>query len=264
MTLLEIDGVSKTYNVDQPNSVDAIRDISLSIERGEFLSVVGPTGCGKSTLMEIVAGLIEPTAGEIRIDGEPVTGPRDEIGVVFQEDSTFPWRTSMENVEFGLEMRGVGKVERRKRSQEIIDLVGLASFEDAYPNELSGGMRQRVAIARTLALNPEIMLMDEPFGALDEQTRLILGEELLRICRETNQTTMFITHSLTEAVHLSDHVLVMSARPGVIKDIVKVNIPRPRTADVVTTDEFTDITDGLWESLREEAQRGLEQSIPER
>ena len=264
MPLLEINDVSKTYNVDQPNSVEAIRGISLDIERGEFLSIVGPTGCGKSTLMEIVAGLIEPTSGDIRIGDEPVTGPRDDIGVVFQEDSTFPWRTAIENVEFGLEMHGLEKAPRRERSQEIIDLVGLAGFEDSYPNELSGGMRQRVAIARTLALNPDIMLMDEPFGALDEQTRLILGEELLRICRETNQTTMFITHSLTEAVHLSDRVLVMSARPGVIKDIVEVDIPRPRDADVVTTDEFTAITDRLWESLREEAQRGLEQSIPER
>ena len=264
MALLEIDDVSKTYNVDEPNSVEAVRDISLDIEEGEFLSIVGPTGCGKSTLMEIVAGLIEPTSGEIRLDGDTITGPREEIGVVFQEDSTFPWRTTMENVEFGLEMHGEGKAVRRERSQEIIDLVGLASFEDAYPNELSGGMRQRVAIARTLALNPEIMLMDEPFGALDEQTRLILGEELLRICRETNQTTMFITHSLTEAVHLSDRVLVMTARPGVIKDIVDVDIPRPRDADVVTTDAFTDITDRLWESLRKEAQKGLEQSIPER
>ena len=264
MPLLEINDVSKTYNVDQPNSVEAIRGISLDIERGEFLSIVGPTGCGKSTLMEIVAGLIEPTSGDIRIGDEPVTGPRDDIGVVFQEDSTFPWRTAIENVEFGLEMHGVERGPRRERSQEIIDLVGLAGFEDSYPNELSGGMRQRVAIARTLALNPDIMLMDEPFGALDEQTRLILGEELLRICRETNQTTMFITHSLTEAVHLSDRVLVMSARPGVIKDIVEVDIPRPRDADVVTTDEFTAITDRLWESLREEAQRGLEQSIPER
>lgn len=264
MTLLEIDDVSKTYNANQPNSVEAIRDISLDIDEGEFISIVGPTGCGKSTLMEIVAGLIEPTSGEIRIGGDLVTGPREDIGVVFQEDSTFPWRTSMENVEFGLEMRGQDKQSRRERCQEIIDLVGLAGFEDAYPNELSGGMRQRVAIGRTLALNPAIMLMDEPFGALDEQTRLILGEELLRICRETNQTTLFITHSLTEAVHLSDRVLVMSARPGVIKDLVDVDIPRPRGADVVTTDEFTDITDKLWESLREEAQRGLEQSIPER
>ncbi len=264
MPLLEIDDVSKTYNPDAANSVEAIRNISVDIDRGEFLSIVGPTGCGKSTLMEIVAGLIDPTSGEVRIEGTPITEPSEEVGVVFQEDSTFPWRTTMENVEFGLEMRSVKKSDRRERSQEIIELVGLTGFEDAYPNELSGGMRQRVAIARTLALNPDIMLMDEPFGALDEQTRLILGEELLRICRETEQTTMFITHSLTEAVHLSDRVLVMTARPGVIKDLVEVDIPRPRDADVVTSEQFREITDRLWEALREEAEQGLEQSIPER
>ncbi|MFB6095763.1 MAG: ABC transporter ATP-binding protein [Haloferacaceae archaeon] len=262
MALLEIEGVSKTYNVDSPDGgVEAVRDIDLEIEKGEFLSIVGPTGCGKSTLLEMVAGLIATTEGEIRLDGTPVTEPRDEIGVVFQDDSTFPWRTTLENVEFGLEMHGEQKGSRRDRSREIIDLVGLSGFEDAYPNELSGGMRQRVAIARTLVMNPEIMLMDEPFGALDEQTRLILGEELLRICRETEQTTLFVTHSITEAVHLSDRVLVMSARPGRIKDLVDVPIERPRDADVVTTDAFNEIEEQIWSSLREEAMQGLEQSI---
>jgi len=263
MTLLEIDGVSKTYNPDAPESrVEAVRDIDLGIEKGEFLSIVGPTGCGKSTLLEIVAGLIAPTAGEVRIDGDPITEPRRDVGVVFQEDSTFPWRTAFENVVFGLEMQGTPKQERTERAQEMMDLVGLSGFEDSYPNELSGGMRQRVAIARTLALNPQIMLMDEPFGALDEQTRLILGEELLRICRETDQTTLFVTHSLTEAVHLSDRVLVMSARPGEIKKLVDVPIERPRDAEVVTTDAFNELVDDIWGVLREEAQRGLDQSAP--
>jgi len=246
MTLLEIDSVSKTYNPDDPDGrVEAVRDIDLEIGRGEFLSIVGPTGCGKSTLLEIVAGLINPTAGRVRIDGDPITEPRRDVGVVFQEDSTFPWRTAFENVVFGLEMQGTPKRERTERAQEMMDLVGLSGFEDSYPNELSGGMRQRVAIARTLALNPQIMLMDEPFGALDEQTRLILGEELLRICRETNQTTLFVTHSLTEAVHLSDRVLVMSARPGQIKKLVDVPIERPRDADVVTTDVFNELVDDI-------------------
>jgi NitT/TauT family transport system ATP-binding protein len=262
MTLLEIDSVSKTYNADDPAaSVEALRDVSVNIDEGEFLSIVGPTGCGKSTLLKAVAGLVVPSSGEIRINSNQVTGPRDEIGVVFQEESAFPWRTTFENVVFGMEMRDVDKNERRNRAQDMIDLVGLSGFEDTYPNELSGGMRQRVAIARTLAMNPEIMLMDEPFGALDEQTRLILGEELLRICRETNQTTLFVTHSLTEAVHLSDRVFVMSARPGQVKDLVNISLDRPRDADVVTTDEFNDIVDQLWDSLREESMQGLQQEI---
>lgn len=259
MSLLEIDNVSKTYNPNLPGGgVEAIRDISFDIEKGEFLTVVGPTGCGKSTLLKIIAGLIDPSSGTIYIEDEAVTEPSEEVGVVFQEDSTFPWRTTLENVEFGLEMRGIDRDERRERSRDIIDLVGLSGFEENYPNELSGGMRQRVAIGRTLAMNPEVMLMDEPFGALDEQTRLILGEELLRICRETNQTTLFITHSLTEAVHLSDRVLVMSARPGRIKRMVTVDIDRPRGSDVVTTDRFNRIVDDIWEELRTEAKKGLE------
>jgi len=261
MATLEIDGVTKVYNPDGPDGgVEAVSDVSFDVEKGQFLSIVGPTGCGKSTLLKMVAGLIRPTTGTIRLDGVAVTEPADEVGIVFQEDSTFPWRTTLRNVEFGLEMRGVDRAERRERSREIIDLVGLSGFEDAYPNELSGGMRQRVAIGRTLAMNPEIMLMDEPFGALDEQTRLILGEELLRICRETEQTTFFITHSITEAVHLSDRVLVMSARPGRIKRIVDVDLERPRKADVVTTDRFNRIVDQIWDDLREEAEKGLEAS----
>jgi NitT/TauT family transport system ATP-binding protein len=260
MTILSVDNVSKTYNVNTPNSVDAVREIDFELDEGEFLSVIGPTGCGKSTLMKMIAGLVEPTEGEIAFEGQSVTGPREDIGVVFQEESTFPWRNTLRNVEFGLQMRGVPKKERRERAQEIIELVGLTGFESNYPAELSGGMRQRVAIARTLALNPDLMLMDEPFGALDEQTRIILGEELLRICRETDQTTLFITHSLSEAAYLSDRVLVMSARPGQIKEMVEIDIDRPRDHNVVTTDEFNKINDHLWHILREEAKQGFEQT----
>jgi NitT/TauT family transport system ATP-binding protein len=262
MTLLEIQNLSKTYNADSPDGgIEAVQDIDLEIEEGEFLSIVGPTGCGKSTLLEMVGGLISVTNGKIYMNGELVTEPREEIGIVFQDDSTFPWLTAIENAKFGLKMHGEDDQYAHEHSKEIIDLVGLSGFEEAYPNELSGGMRQRVAIARTMAMNPDIMLMDEPFGALDEQTRLILGEELLRICRETNQTTLFVTHSLTEAVHLSDRVLVMSARPGQIEDLVDVPLNRPRNADIVTTDEFNQIVDRLWETLRTEAEQGLQQSI---
>lgn len=260
MTLLEVNNVTKTYNPNSHSKVEAVKDINFEMEKGEFLSIVGPTGCGKSTLMRMIAGLADPTAGEIRKDGDPIIDPIPEIGIVFQDDSTFPWRTTLENVEFGLEMRDERKDSRRSKSREVIDLVGLNGFEDNYPRELSGGMRQRVAIARTVAMNPDIMLMDEPFGALDEQTRLILGEELLRICRETNQTTVFITHSITEAVHLADRVMVMTARPGRIKDMITVDIPRPRSSEIITEDRFTDLTDQIWNSLRTESRKGLEQS----
>ncbi|MFB6297975.1 MAG: ABC transporter ATP-binding protein [Salinirussus sp.] len=259
MTGVDISNLSKTYDQDgEGDGVEAVREVTLGIDPGEFVSIVGPTGCGKSTIMEIVAGLIEPTAGEVTIDGEPVTGPRDDIGVVFQEDSTFPWRTVLQNVEFGLEMHGVDTATRRERAREVIDLVGLNGFEGTYPNELSGGMRQRVAIGRTLVMNPDLMLMDEPFGALDEQTRIILGDELLSIAAETGQTTVFVTHSINEAVHLSDRVAVMSARPGRIKEVVEVDLPRPRSADVFGTDRFNELTRRVWDLLKVEAKEGLE------
>ncbi|MGQ4556567.1 ATP-binding cassette domain-containing protein [Halobellus sp. GM3] len=259
MSLVTIDNVSKVYNPNTQYSVEAVRNLDIEIDDGEFVSVVGPTGCGKSTLLEMVAGLTEPTDGEIRLGGTAITEPSDEVAVVFQDDSALPWRTTMQNVEFGLEMRGVDKASRRERASEMIDLVGLSGFEDAHPPELSGGMRQRVAIARALALNPNIMLMDEPFGALDEQTRRILGDELLSICQETNQTTLFITHSLNEAVHLSDKVAVMTARPGEIKTLVDIDIPRPRTMDVIGSERFRELVDELWDPLREESYKGLDQ-----
>ena len=257
---IELKGVSKTYNVNKRDGgVEAVRNVSMHVESGEFVSIVGPTGCGKSTLMEIVAGLTDSTAGEATIAGEPVTGPRRDVGVVFQKDSTFPWRTVLENVEFGLQMHGVTFDERRERSRDVIELVGLSGFEDTYPNELSGGMRQRVAIARTLVMNPTVMLMDEPFGALDEQTRIMLGDELLSIAAETEQTTLFITHSINEAIHLSDRVVVMSARPGQIKEIVEVDIPRPRNTDVFGSERFNDLSEQVWELLKPEAESGLQQ-----
>ena len=254
--LLTIEKLSKSYET-AGDTVEAMQDVSLEVGEGEFVSIVGPSGCGKSTLMEIVGGLIEPTAGEVTVGGNPVRGTDPSIGIVFQQESAFPWRSVAENARFGLEMTGVAKDEAARRAQEMLELVGLGGFEDRYPSELSGGMRQRVAIARTLVMNPQIILMDEPFGALDEQTRLILGEELLRIQAATRATVLFITHSFDEALLLSDRIVVMTARPGRVKKIVENPLPRPRDSTIVSDPEFGRLSGELWESLREESMRAL-------
>lgn len=252
--MLEIKDVSKVYRPEgQSSPLVAVDNVSLHVKAGEFVSIVGPSGCGKSTLLEIIGGLSAPSSGIIRLNDQELRGPHPAVGMVFQEDSTFPWRTVLENVEFGLETRGVARRERREKAQAMINLVGLVGYENLYPAELSGGMRQRVAIARTLVMSPELILMDEPFGALDEQTRLILGEELLRIWSETRATILFVTHSLDEASMLSDRVIVMSARPGRIKALVKVDLPRPRTSEIIASESFSRITGELWHGLREEA-----------
>jgi NitT/TauT family transport system ATP-binding protein len=257
---VEVKEVRKTFS-GKGEKVEALASVDLAVAEGEFVSIVGPSGCGKSTLLEIVGGLIEPTGGEVLIEGEPIQGPHPAVGLVFQQESAFPWRTVLENVEFGLEMHGVAKGERRERARALIELVGLKGFEDRYPGELSGGMRQRVAIARTLVMNPEVLLMDEPFGALDEQTRLILGDELLRIWSETNSTALFITHSIEEATLLSDRVIVMSARPGTIKKVVTVDLDRPRDSSVVGTPKFGNITGEVWQVLREESMKTLKGQV---
>lgn len=263
MLILEVKKVEKIYNVDEMGllKVQALKDINLTVNKGEFISIIGPSGCGKSTIFGIIGGLIEVTSGEVRIKGEMVRGPHPSIGVVFQEESAFPWLTTIENVEFGLKMAGMNKKERRSKAKEMVELLGLSGFENHYPGELSGGMRQRVAIARTLVLDPEIMLMDEPFGALDEQTRLILGEELLRIWEKIKATILFITHSISEAVMLSDQVLVMSGRPGRIKKIINIDIPRPRSSFTISTKRFSEITDEIWKDLREEAVKGMKVGV---
>jgi NitT/TauT family transport system ATP-binding protein len=254
---VEIKDLKKVFSGKGNEQVEALAGIDLSITDNEFVSIVGPSGCGKSTLMEIVGGLTEPSGGEVLIDGEPINGPHPAVGLVFQQESAFPWRTVLENVEFGLEMHGTSKEERRGRARELIELVGLQGFEDRYPGELSGGMRQRVAIARTLVMNPQVLLMDEPFGALDEQTRLILGDELLRIWSQSRATALFITHSIEEAVLLADRVIAMSARPGSVKKVVPVDLERPRDSSVVSTPEFGRITGAIWEVLREESMKTL-------
>ncbi len=253
MALIEVRGVRKVYRPDTgAPPVEALRDVNLCVEAGEFVAIVGPSGCGKSTLLEIVAGLQSPTAGEVLVLGEPVRRPRTEVGIVFQEDSTFPWLTTLDNVKFGLRARGVPSREQEERARQVIQLVGLAGFERHYPRELSGGMRQRVAIARTLALRPQILLMDEPFGALDAQTRLVLGNELLRIWQEVGATILFVTHDLIEALRLADRVVLMTRRPGRIKRTVETAAPRPRSQALMASAEMARLANLLWEELREE------------
>src|SRR5690606_6370176 len=211
---LELAEMSFLYPAKRVEGLAGVQDVSFSLSAGEFMSVVGPSGCGKSTLLSVVAGLRSGYDGGVLVAGTPVRAPRRDVGVVFQEESTFPWRTARRNVEFGLQVRGYDAAARRAKAQEMLELVGLAGFEDHYPRQLSGGMKQRVAIARTVVTEPKLLLMDEPFGALDEQTRERLGAELNRIQSVLNQTILFITHSIREAVTLSDHILVLTGRPG--------------------------------------------------
>lgn len=238
----------------------ALEDIDLDLCEGEFVSVVGPSGCGKSTLLSALGGLLPGFQGEVYIRGQRMSGTHPDIGVIFQEDSTFPWRSALRNVEFGLEMRGMGKEERRQKAEETLDMVGLEAFKQHYPGQLSGGMKQRVAIARTLVMEPAIMLMDEPFGALDEQTRIILGEELLRIQNMLNQTILFITHNIQESILLSDRVVVLSAQPGRIKAEVPVDFPRPRDSKLLSTTQFAELVGEVWSVLREESLKGFRQA----
>ena len=219
--------------------------------------MIGPSGCGKSTLFNIIGGLLEGYQGRVTVAGETVKGPHASIGMVFQEELTFPWRTVTDNVAFPLEIAGMAKAQRIERARHFIDLVGLSGFEKRYPAELSGGMRQRVAIARTLASEPKILLMDEPFGALDEQTRLLLGDKVLQIQHELKQTCLLITHNITEAVQLADRVLVMTYRPGKVKRMVPIELPRPRSSEIVSSDAFGRYVAQIWGDLREEASRGM-------
>src|SRR5664279_3057450 len=235
--LLDVEHVSKRF-VTSEGVITAVDDVSFSIAPGEFVSIIGPSGCGKSTLFNIIGGLVGDYEGRVTVAGERIAGTHPAIGMVFQEESTFPWRTVVENVAFPLEIAGIAKAERHDRAAHFVALVGLAGFERRYPSELSGGMRQRVAIARTLASNPRILLMDEPFAALDEQTRVLLGDKVLQIQQELQQTTLLITHNLTEAVQLSDRVLVMTYRPGRLKRTVEIALPHPRDANIVESDAF--------------------------
>jgi NitT/TauT family transport system ATP-binding protein len=235
----------------------AVDHVSLTVNPGEFLGVIGPSGCGKSTLFNIIGGLIDGYDGTVTVAGERVRGPHPSIGMIFQEESTFPWRNVIDNVAFPLEIAGMAKAERYERARHFVALVGLDGFERRYPAELSGGMRQRVSMARTLAAEPKIMLMDEPFASLDEQTRLLLGDKVLQIQQQLKQTTLLITHNITEAVQLSDRILVMTYRPGKLKRMVDIKLPRPRTSEIVSSEAFGRYVAQIWSDLREEASRGL-------
>jgi len=254
--ILVVDDIVKSFETPD-GVVTAIDHVSLTVAPGEFLGVIGPSGCGKTTLFNIIGGLLDGYQGTVEVAGERVRGPHPSIGMIFQEESTFPWRTVIDNVAFPLEIAGVPKAERYEKARHFVALVGLDGFERRYPAELSGGMRQRVSMARTLAATPKIMLMDEPFASLDEQTRLLLGDKVLQIQQQLRQTTLLITHNITEAVQLSDRILVMTYRPGKLKRMVEIKLPRPRTSESVSSEAFGRYVAQIWSDLREEASRGL-------
>lgn len=262
MTKIFAENITKTFKIknngrrDENSYLTALNNVNLEIKKGEFLALVGPSGCGKSTFLDIVAGLTKPTSGTVYIDGKPIGGTALDRGIVFQGYALFPWRTALENVEFPLEVKGIPKSERENIARKNLSLVGLSGFEGRHPHELSGGMKQRVAIARALAYNPDILLMDEPFGALDAQTRDILQVELLKIWGETHKTILFVTHSIDEAVFLAERVAIMTARPGVIKNIVDIDLPRQRfDEEIKSSQAFVRRRQEIWGMLKEEVVR---------
>lgn len=251
---LECRNISKIFGEGQKET-RVISDVSFEIKEGEFLCILGPSGCGKTTLLKIIAGLVKPTSGEVIYNGKNNTGPLNSM--VFQEHGVFPWMNVIDNVAFGLEMRGVSRNERYKRSLDFLKRVGLSKYTHRNPHELSVGMRQRIAIARAFVNNPEILLMDEPFGSLDAQTRLILQEELLKIWSEHKKTVIFVTHDIDEAILLGDRVLVMSSAPGRIREVMTVGIDRPRDLRIESTREFLDMRMKIWNIIRMEVEKSM-------
>ncbi len=248
---VKIDNVKKIYNGRNGEMV-ALNGVSLDIYDNEFICVIGPSGCGKSTLLNIIAGLHEATSGTVYVDGNEVTGPGPERGVVFQQYALFPWLTVRKNVEFGLKLKGIKGIEANEIANKYLEMVDLQDFANSYPKELSGGMKQRVAIARAYAVNPQVLLMDEPFGALDAQTRTQLQSELLKTWENDKKTCFFITHDVDEAIILATRVVIMSARPGRVKEVVDINIPRPRTQETKMTKEFLDLKNYIWSRVYQE------------
>ncbi|SAI73534.1 ABC transporter ATP-binding protein [Bordetella ansorpii] len=256
---LELSDVSKTFYSPRDNSVvHALSSVSLKIKKGEFISLLGPSGCGKSTLLNILAGFQAPTSGVLLQNGREIVGPDPSRTVVFQDYALFGWMSLQKNVEFGMKAKGIGKAERAEKARHLLAQVQLSGFENRYPHEVSGGMKQRAAIARALAPDPEILLMDEPFGALDAQTRVLLQEEIARLSTDTGKTVIFVTHGIDEAVFLADRVIVMSPRPGRVREEVIVDLGRPRTADIRGGDWFVSTVNSLWETLKPEWQKAEE------
>ena len=258
-TVARLTGVTRVYgSATGSTGLHALGPIDLELRLGEFFSVVGPSGCGKSTLLDVLAGLNPPSEGGAEFEGRPVTGVPDGVGVVFQEDASFPWLTVEANVAFGLRQAGVDAAEVERRVAYALGFMGLRDFRKAYPAQLSGGMRQRVCIARTLVLQPRLILLDEPFGALDQQTRLIMGDELLRLWRETRATVLLITHSLDEAAMLSDRVGIMSARPGLFIELIETGWSKDRDSRIVADPRFGELTGRMWEKLRIETMKHMQ------
>jgi NitT/TauT family transport system ATP-binding protein len=251
-------GVTKVFPAsDGGPGVHALGPIDIDIRKGEFFAIVGPSGCGKSTMLELIAGLTRPSEGQIEFEGRAISEIPEGVGVVFQEDACFPWLNVRDNIEFTLRGKTLTSDERSRRVNAAIAMMGLSDFAGAYPAQLSGGMRQRVCIARTLVMQPRLILLDEPFGALDQQTRLLMGDEVLRLWRETGATVFIITHALDEAAMLADRIGVMSARPGVLIDVVETGWPRERDSRIVERDTFGALTSRLWKSLRDESMKTM-------
>jgi NitT/TauT family transport system ATP-binding protein len=249
---IEAKYLTLTFTPKNRDPVRALQGFDLQVSKGEFLSLVGPSGCGKSTFLNVLLGLLKPDSGELSLNGKQIDGPGQERAMVFQEFGLLPWRTVRANVELGLELKGVAPAIRRERALELIKLVGLESFQNHYPHELSGGMKQRVGLARALVTEPEVLLMDEPFAALDAQTRDLMQAELLQIWERTKKTVLFVTHSIEEAAYLSDRVVIMTARPGRMKNVVTIDLPRPRDYEMRLTPEFNDIKAKIWNTLKDE------------
>ncbi len=250
--ILEIEDVGKTFKRRDKTEVVALRDINLDVPKGAFVSIVGASGSGKSTLLRIIDGLIESDSGRVKVNGKVVTKPGRDRAVVFQHDSLLPWKTVIQNVAYGLTLAGVKWKDAAKTAQGFIDLAGLSGFETHFPHQLSGGMRQRVNVARGLAVDPDILLLDEPFAALDAQTREIMQTELLRIWRQSGKTVILITHQIDEAVFLSDEVVVFSARPGTVRERIAIPLARPRDLDIKRSQDFVQLVDRIWKLIEEE------------
>ena len=258
MARLTLDGLTMRFRTRRGETITALEGISFEVQDREFAVLVGTSGCGKSTILRLVAGLIPPTGGQALVDGRPVSGPGAERGMVFQTYTLFPWLTIQQNVEFGPRLRGAPAAERTELARRYLARVGLRGFEKVYPKELSGGMMQRVAIARALANDPAVLLMDEPFGALDAKTRALMGEMLVRLWEGAAKTVLFVTHDIEEALFLGDRVFVMTARPGRIREEIRVPLPRPRTVDMLTSDTFVALKRRVMDLIREEALRTIE------